>query len=80
MVGIGNETSDGAENCKRLDLQVGRGRHDVRLVQRDVRVILFVDVQVFDEALLQEVIKSKFARLQLLQKIMASDYRNVYTA
>ena len=63
---IRDETSDGAENGERFNLQVRRSWDDIRFVQRDVRIILLVYVQIFNETLAQEVVECETPALELL--------------
>lgn len=48
MVWVGDQPGDGTQDREWLDLEVGSGHLNVRLVQSDVRVILFVDVEILD--------------------------------
>ena len=63
---IGNEARDGTKNRERLNLQVRRGGYNVCFIERNVGVVFFVDVEVFDQTLLEKVVKHELARLQLL--------------
>lgn len=57
MMWVGDKSGDGAEDGERLDFQVrGRGNDEI-FVQRNVRVVFFVDVQVFYETFVQEIIE-----------------------
>lgn len=62
---VRNETSDSAEDCERFDFQMRRSRFDVGFVERDERVVLLVDIQVFDETFTEKVVESDVALLQL---------------
>lgn len=66
MVGVGDETGDGAEECKRFNLEMGRGGLNVRFVERDEGVIFLVHVEVFNEAFAEEVVEGDVALLKLL--------------
>ena len=57
MVGIWYKTVNSAKDSKWLDLQVGGRSDDIRLIKRDVRIVLFVHIQVFYETISKEVIK-----------------------
>lgn len=67
---VGNKTSDGAENRERLDFEMGGGGFDRGLVERDVRVVLFVYVQVFDQPFFEKVVKGYNATFEELNKEM----------
>eukprot|EP00960_Hanusia_phi_P030335 748533-Hanusia_phi.AAC.1 len=55
VVRVRDETRTCAHDGERIDLQVGRPGADAMLVQGDEGVVLFVDVEVLDEPLLEEV-------------------------
>ena len=57
MVGIWYKTGNSAQDSKWLDLQVGGRSDDIRLIKCDVRIVLFVHIQVFYETISKEVIK-----------------------
>jgi hypothetical protein len=57
MVGIWDKTGNSAQDSKWLDLQVGGRSDDIRLIKCDVRIVLFVHIQVFYETISKEVIK-----------------------
>ena len=63
---IRDETSDGAENGEGFNLQVRRSWDDIRFVERDVRIILLVYVQIFNETLAQEVVECETPAFELL--------------
>lgn len=66
MMRVGNEAGDSSKQGERLDFQVrGRG-DDIGFVQSDVRIVLFVDVEVFDKTLPQKIVESEVACFQLL--------------
>ena len=67
VVRVRDDTRAHAQQSERLDLQVRRLRRDLALVQRDVRVVLLVDVQVLDEPLRQKVVKRPPPRLERVQ-------------
>jgi len=48
MMRVGDQTGDGTQDSGGLDLEMGSGDLNMRLVQSDVRVILFVDIEVLD--------------------------------
>ena len=57
VMGVGDEASADPEQGEGFDLQVGRVRDDVGLVERDVRVVLLVYVKVLHQTLSEEVVK-----------------------
>lgn len=57
MVRVRDKPCNSAKDCERFDFEVGRGGYNHAFVERDVRVVFFVDVKVFDEAFVEEVIE-----------------------
>ena len=66
VVGVGDETGDCADKCEGFNLEMRRCGLDVRFVESDEGVVLFVDVKVFDEAFAEEVVEGDVALLELL--------------
>ena len=56
-MGVGDESGDRAEDGEGFNFEVRCRGHDHALVQGYVRVILFVDIQVLDKTLSEEVIE-----------------------
>jgi hypothetical protein len=56
VVGVRDQAGAHAQDGERVDLEVRGVRRDVALVQRQLRRVLLVDVQVLDEALADEVL------------------------
>lgn len=50
-MGVRDEAGDSAKEGERFYLEVRGRRHNIRLIESDVGVILFVDVEVFNETL-----------------------------
>ena len=80
-MGIGNEACNGAQDRERLDLQMGRGGDDICFVERDVRVVLLIDIEVLDQPLLKKVVKREFSGFQVLYAVVSTkiDTRGVRT-
>jgi hypothetical protein len=57
VVRVRDETGDGAEEGEGFDLEVSRFGLELVLVERDVGVVLLVDVEVLDETLAEEVVE-----------------------
>ena len=62
---IGDESGADAEQRERLDFHVRRRRVDVCLVDGDVAVVLFVHVQILDQAVAQKVLERAVTLRQL---------------
>ena len=65
VVRVGDQSGAHAQQRERLDLQMGRLLADAVLVDGDETVVLFVDVQVFDQTVVQEVFEGAVAVGQL---------------
>lgn len=70
---VWNKPCDSAEDGKRFNLEVSCCGNDRVLVQRDVRIVFLVDVEIFNEAFMKEVVESKLPLLQLLQLMLLSE-------
>jgi hypothetical protein len=57
MVRIGNETGHRSEDGERFNFEVCSGRDDHILVEGNVRVVFFVDIEIFHQAFLEEIFK-----------------------
>lgn len=66
-MGVWDEASNGAEQREGFNLQMGRGRHYVGFVKRDVSIILLVYIQILDKALPKKVIKCNRAFFEKLK-------------
>ena len=58
MMRIWDEPGHGTEDGEGLDLEMGGPLINIRLIERNVRVVLLVDVEVFDQAFLEEVVET----------------------
>jgi hypothetical protein len=67
VVGVRDQTGDGPEEGKRFDFEVSRFGEKFVLVKRDVRVVLFVDVEVFEETSVKEVVELHLFRTETLK-------------
>ena len=66
MVRVGNETSDSSEQSEGLDFEMCRSFDDFVVVQRDVGIVLLVDVEIFDQSLVEERVERHLLRSQQL--------------
>ena len=70
MVWVWDQPCNSAEYCKRLDLEVGGVRSNTVFVGSNVAVVLFVDVQIFDNAARQRILEIHTAPSQRLEKFV----------
>ena len=54
---VRNQTSDSSQESERFNFEVGRRRNDVWFIEGDIRVILLVDVEVFYQTAVEEIVK-----------------------
>ena len=54
---VGDQTGNGSQDCEWLDLQMGSVHVDLVLVDRDVAVVFFIDIQVLDNTARESVIE-----------------------
>ena len=66
VMGIRYKTGDSAQDSKWLDLQMGGCCDYVGFIECDVRIVLFVHIEVFHETISEEVIKRRTALLKFL--------------
>ena len=64
---VRDEASDSAEDGKWLDFEVRSSGDNAGLIECNVGVVFFVNVEIFDEALSQKIIKSGTPFLQMLR-------------
>jgi hypothetical protein len=57
VVGIRYKTGDSTQDSKWFNLQMGGRRDDIRFIECDVRIVLFVHIEVFYETISEEVIE-----------------------
>jgi len=50
MMWVWDEACDCTEQSEGFDFQMGCCRNDITLIERDVSVVFFVDVEVLDQA------------------------------
>ena len=70
MVGVGHESGDEAHHGDRGDLEVRVLVGDLAFVEGDEAVLLLAGVQVFDDALLDEVCPGDLVLLELLDVLL----------
>jgi hypothetical protein len=66
VVRVRDKTSDSAKNGEWLNFEMSSVVHDLVLVTRDIRVVLFVTIEVFDQTRSQEHIESCAASFEQL--------------
>ncbi|KAH3680669.1 hypothetical protein WICPIJ_008181 [Wickerhamomyces pijperi] len=66
---VWNQTGNGTEHCEWFDFQMGDVDGQVGFVKSDETIVLFVDIQVLDKTLLQEVVELQLTLLQLQQMV-----------
>jgi hypothetical protein len=66
MVWIRNKSGYSTEQCEWFNLQMGGGRNNIGFVECDIRVIFFIDVEILNQALPEEVIECDSAFLEKL--------------
>jgi hypothetical protein len=87
-MGVWNQTSDGAKDGKRLNFEMGRMLVDLVLVDGDIRIVLFVDIQILDDSSGQSIVKVhgtlskglEEARRDFGLTLLHHDQRPTYTA
>ena len=67
MMRIWNKAGDSSEERERFDLEMCCAGNNVLLIQCDVRVVLFVDVEVLHKTLPEEVVECQLALFELLK-------------
>jgi hypothetical protein len=66
MMRVWDEPRHSTENGEGFDFKVCSGLHDVGLIQGDVRVILFVYVEIFNQSSAEKVIKRSRTLFEVL--------------
>ena len=69
MMRIWNKAGNSSEERERFDLEVCCAGNNVLLIQCDVRVVLFVDVEVLHKTLPEEVVECEETFLELLKEM-----------
>jgi len=57
MMWVWDEACDSTEQSEGFDLQMGRCRNDITLVECNVGVVFFVDIKVFNQTFPQKVVE-----------------------
>ena len=74
MVGIGDQASHDSKDGERIDLHVCRVPQDTLLIQCNVGIVLLVDIEVFDQALSEEVREVLQAEGQVLDVFLSKHW------